>query len=88
MTAGALPMNISQKRFFTLLQMLEGIQATMAAMQADMKVLAETTEQTEEIVQVLNVRLLCAGHALLGRTTMGFKKEFQEKYNYGYKFPE
>ena len=81
-------MNMSQKRFFTLLQMLEGIQATMASMQADIKVLAETIEQTEEIAQVLNVRLLCAGHALPGKTTMGFKKEFQEKYNFGYKLPE
>ena len=81
-------MKMSQERFLTLLQMLEGIQATMAAMQADIKVLAETTVQTDEIVQVLNVRLLCAGHALLGKTSMGFKKEFQEKYNFGFKFPE
>ena len=56
----------------------------MAAMQADIKVLAETTVQTDEIVQVLNVRLLCAGHALLGKTSMGFKKEFQEKYDFSF----
>ena len=81
-------MNMSQKRFFTLVQMLEGIQSTMTAMQADIKVLAETTDRTNEVVHVLNIRLLFAGQALLGKTALGFKKEFQEKYTYGQKFPE
>jgi hypothetical protein len=81
-------MNLSQKRYFTLLQMLENMQTTIVGMQAAIKEIVETTDQTNEVVIVLNGRLLMAGQAILGKGTRGFKPEFREKFHYGFELPE
>jgi hypothetical protein len=81
-------MNLRQKHYFTLLQMLETMQAAITNMQEAIKDISETTEQTSEVAYIVNARLLLAGQALLGKTAPGFKTEYEEKFRYVVKLPE
>lgn len=81
-------MNLSQKRYFTLLQTLENMQATIAGMQTAIKEIAERTDQTNEVAIVLNARLLMAGQALLGKGAPRFTAELREKFKYGLELRE
>jgi hypothetical protein len=76
-------MNMSQQRFFLLLQKLEGIEASLTAARKEIEEMAEAVGQINELTQVLNFRLLFAGHALLGQSLPGFTENGQKEYNRG-----
>jgi hypothetical protein len=76
-------MNMSQQRFFLLMQKLEGIDAALAAVRKDVSETAEIVVAVDEFMQVLNYRLIFAGQALLLQTPQGFNEMAQKKYNRG-----
>ena len=81
-------MNVSQKRYFTILQMLEAMQADIKYLKTQMEEISESSADTNNIARILNARMLFAGQALLGKNVPGFKKEFEESFRYGITLPE
>jgi hypothetical protein len=88
MRSQASRMNMSQKRYFTLLQMLESMQTSISDMQAVIRETAEISLETNKVAFAANARLLLAGQALLGKKSHGFSKEFQEEFKFGITLPD
>ena len=76
-------MNMSQQRFFLLLQKLEGIETALAATRKEISEVAKYVDNINEFTQVLNYRLVFAGQALLLQSNQGISEKWQKEYNGG-----